>query len=172
MERPWRDFQADLACYREEGVVKPLLLRQGLWALAQYRFARWLRLSPGRRWLKPVEVLWRKLVEILTGISISGDAQIGPGLEIGHFGGIVVGPGVALGAECAIAQGVTIGTGTGRRRGSPRIGSGTYIAAGAKVFGPIVVGDHVAIGANAVVFRDVPDGALAVGVPATVRQQP
>ena len=32
-----------------------------------------------------------------------------------------------------------------------------------------MVGDDVQVGANAVVVKDVPPGAVAVGVPATVR---
>jgi serine O-acetyltransferase len=46
------------------------------------------------------------------------------------------------------------------------------IGAGAKIIGRIVVGDHAKIGANAVVLRDVPAHALAVGVPATIVDRP
>ncbi len=42
------------------------------------------------------------------------------------------------------------------------------VGAGAKILGPVSVGDHAVIGANAVVLRDVPAGATAVGVPARI----
>jgi serine O-acetyltransferase len=42
------------------------------------------------------------------------------------------------------------------------------IGAGAKVLGPIHVGDGAKIGSNAVVVRDVPPGATAVGIPARI----
>ena len=42
------------------------------------------------------------------------------------------------------------------------------IGAGAKVLGPITVGDGAKIGSNAVVVRDVPPGATAVGIPARI----
>ena len=42
------------------------------------------------------------------------------------------------------------------------------IGAGAKILGPILVGDGAKIGSNAVVVRDVPAGATAVGIPARV----
>jgi serine O-acetyltransferase len=109
------------------------------------------------------------MIEILTGIYLPAAADVGPGLYIGHFGGIVVGADVTMGSNCNISQGVTIGvSGFGDRRGSPVIGSHVYIAPGAKVSGRIRVGDYVTIGANAVVTKDVPDGAVVVGIPARV----
>ena len=54
-------------------------------------------------------------------------------------------------------------------RGAPRIGNGVDIGAGAKLLGPITIGDGAAIGANAVVIKDVPAGAIAVGIPATIK---
>jgi serine O-acetyltransferase len=43
------------------------------------------------------------------------------------------------------------------------------VGAGAVILGDIQVGDFASIGANAVVLQDVPPGALAVGVPATIK---
>lgn len=149
----------------------PMLTEQGCWAGLELRFRQWT----GRRTtvpglaLRAVSFFSFKAIEVLTGISIARTATIGPGLYIGHFGGIVVGGDVRIGENCNLSQGVTIGvSGTGERRGSPTIGTGAYIGPGAKVFGPIVVGDDVRIGANAVVNRDVPSSATAVGVPARI----
>lgn len=103
------------------------------------------------------------------GISIEHGADIAPGLYIGHFGGIVVGNGAKVGSDCDISQGVTIGaSGEGERRGSPVIGQRVYVGPGAKLCGPITVGDGARVDANAVVNRDVPAGATAVGIPARV----
>ena len=49
----------------------------------------------------------------------------------------------------------------------PTLGRGVYVAP-AQLFGAIAVGDHVAIGANAVVRDDLPERAIAVGIPARV----
>ncbi len=38
------------------------------------------------------------------------------------------------------------------------------------VLGPITIGKNAQVGANAVVVRDVPDGAVVVGVPGVVKQ--
>ncbi len=48
------------------------------------------------------------------------------------------------------------------------IGSGTWIASGAVISGGVTIGDNVIIAANAVVTRDIPDYAIAGGVPARV----
>jgi serine O-acetyltransferase len=62
---------------------------------------------------------------------------------------------------------VTLG-GTSWNKGKrhPTLGRGVVIGAGAKVLGPVLVGDGAKIGSNAVVVRDVPPGATAVGIPA------
>ncbi|NBI32563.1 serine O-acetyltransferase, partial [Enterorhabdus sp. P55] len=53
---------------------------------------------------------------------------------------------------------------------APRLGKNVFIGAGAKVLGPVYVGDGAKVGANAVVLKDVPGGATAVGVPARIVQ--
>jgi serine O-acetyltransferase len=42
------------------------------------------------------------------------------------------------------------------------------VGAGAKVLGRVTIGTGAAVGANAVVVKDVPPGAIAVGVPARI----
>ena len=51
---------------------------------------------------------------------------------------------------------------------SPPIGSNVWIAAKASIVKGVTIGDNAIIGANAVVCRDVPANAIAVGVPARV----
>jgi serine O-acetyltransferase len=146
--------------WRTRTVVRALLSEMGTWAVVEYRFRCWVRMAPAPLAgpAKVVAGISRKVIEILTGISISSGAAIGPGLYIGHFSGIVVGRGVRIGENCNLSQGVTVGG----HNGCPVIGDAVYLAAGAKVFGPISVGDHVAIGANAVVRRSVPSFTTVV----------
>lgn len=103
------------------------------------------------------------------GISIPYNTKIGNGFYIGHFGGIVVNESARIGRNCNISQGVTIGQANrGSNKGTPTIGNNVYIGPGAKIFGAISIGNHCAIGANAVVTHDLPDRAVAVGIPAKI----
>jgi serine O-acetyltransferase len=142
-----------LGCLRSPGVHAIAAYRLGSWALRQ---SAWLRLA-----LDPLYFLLNVLVQVLWGIEISRHARIGPGLYIGHFGGITVSSRAVIGARCAISQSVTIGAAGGPKRfGAPEIGDDVYIAPGARLFGPIRIGDNVKIGANTVVHRDIPDDAV------------
>ncbi len=89
--------------------------------------------------------------------------RIGPGLYIGHFGGITVSSAAIIGRDCNLSQNITIGvSGAGSKRGAPTIGDNVYIAPGARLVGKISIGNNVKIGANAVIHKDLPDNAIAV----------
>lgn len=137
----------------------------GVQAVAVYRFGQWLgrRAAIVRVFLEPLFLVGQFLVRALWGIELPRSARIGPGLYIGHFGGITISPDLVMGAHCSISPSITIGmAGHGERFGVPVIGDNVYIAPGARVFGRIRVGHNVKIGANAVVYRDVPDNAVVV----------
>lgn len=108
-----------------------------------------------------------QIARFFTGIEIHPGATIGKGLCIDHGIGVVIGETAEIGDDVLIYHGVTLG-GTGKDKGKrhPTIGNGVVIGAGAKVLGPIKVGNNAKIGANAVVVKDVPEGATAVGIPA------
>jgi serine O-acetyltransferase len=105
----------------------------------------------------------------LTGIEIHPGATVGRRVFIDHGMGVVVGETAEIGDDCTLYHGVTLG-GTTWNKGKrhPTLGRGVVIGAGAKVLGPIVVGDGARIGSNAVVVKDVPPAATAVGIPARV----
>ncbi len=52
--------------------------------------------------------------------------------------------------------------------GPVTIGEGAWLCTRSIIVGPVTIGKHAVIGAGAVVVDDVPDYALAVGVPARV----
>src|SRR5437773_620923 len=105
----------------------------------------------------------------LTGIEIHPGAKVGRRVFIDHGMGVVIGETAELGDDCTLYHGVTLG-GTTWNRGKrhPSLGNGVVIGAGAKLLGPISVGDRARIGSNAVVVKDVPPGATAVGIPARI----
>lgn len=104
-----------------------------------------------------------------TGIEIHPGAKIGRRLVIDHGMGIVIGETAEVGDDCLIYHGVTLG-GTGKDQGKrhPTIGNNVLLSTGSKVLGPFKVGDGARIAANAVVLKEIPESATAVGVPARV----
>jgi serine O-acetyltransferase len=76
-----------------------------------------------------------------------------------------------MGVDVTVRLGVSLGLRRTGVPGAPVVGFGVDIGAGAKILGPVRIGDGAVIGANAVVLCDVPAGALAVGVPARIRQR-
>lgn len=145
---------------------------QGFWAMVVYRFGRWrfgVRSLPLR---KACSLLYRiafKLVQIVAGIELPCEVVVGRNFVIDHSGGIVVSGFATFGDDCRIRSGVVIGLAHVDDPGAPQFGNNVDVGAGAKVLGRIRIGNDVLIGANAVVIRDVPDGCIAVGVPALVK---
>jgi serine O-acetyltransferase len=145
---------------------------QGFWALLVYRYGRW-RYTVRPAWLRKIfsllyHVLF-KLVQILTGIELPCEVEIGDHFVIDHFGGIIISGYAKFGAHCRIRNGVVVGLRNVEEPIAPIIGDNVDIGAGAKVLGPIRIGNNVRIGANAVVLCDVPDDHVAVGVPAVIK---
>lgn len=105
---------------------------------------------------------------VLTGIEIEPGAELGNGLVIRHGHGIVVSRYARVGLDCHLFQQVTLGVDWHGPPGGPVLGNRVIVFAGAKIIGPLKIGDDAVIGANAVVLCDVPDGCVAVGVPAHV----
>ena len=146
--------------------------RHGFWALVVYRFGRWRYRIRSRALRMPFSLVYKLmkfLADALLGIEIPCETVIGRRFTIEHTGAIVISGDAVFGDDCVVRQGVTVGLRNRNKRGSPRLGNRVDIGAGAKLLGPIRIGDDVAIGANAVVLCDVPDGCVAVGVPAVVK---
>jgi serine O-acetyltransferase len=149
------------------------LLQQGFWALLFHRYGSSVRRIKIRILYIPLRIIHHILIkfsEVFFGIYIGPNAVIGRRFRISHFGAIIVHANAVIGDDVHIRQGVTIGnSGASKPNDVPTIGDRVDVGAGAKILGGIVIGNDVAIGANAVVIRDVPPGAIAVGVPAQIK---
>jgi serine O-acetyltransferase len=140
----------------------------GVHALIAHRFSHWLW-NCRLRWLARFT---SHLARWLTGIEIHPGATIGRRVFIDHGMGVVVGETAVIGDDCTLYHGVTLG-GTSWKKGKrhPTLEKGVVIGAGAKVLGPITIGANAKIGSNAVVVKDVPPEATAVGIPARILDQ-
>ena len=148
-----RTFWEVLTCY------------PGVHALASHRLAHWLWMHR-LRWLGR---LVSHLGRFLTGIEIHPGATVGRRLFIDHGMGVVIGETAVIGDDVTLYHGVTLGgTSWSKGRRHPTLENGVVIGAGAKVLGPITVGALAKVGSNAVVVKNVPAKATAVGNPARI----
>lgn len=163
-------LREDIACVFERDPAarstwEVLTCYPGIHALLFHRLAHWLW-GARLRWLARFT---SHLGRWLTGIEIHPGATIGRRVFIDHGMGVVIGETAVIGDECTLYHGVTLG-GTSWSKGKrhPTLLRGVVLGAGAKVLGPITLGEGAKVGSNAVVVRDVPPGATAVGIPARI----
>ena len=163
-------LRADIRAVKERdpaarGTLEVLLLYSGLHAIMLHRPAYWLYHHKHfflARWIS-------QYAKFRTGVEIHPGAKIGTGVFIDHGCGIVIGEAAEVGGGCTLYQGVTLG-GTGKDTGKrhPTLGKNVTVGSGAKVLGPFTIGDNSKIAAGAVVLKEIPPNATAVGVPAQV----
>src|SRR5438067_11252918 len=164
-------LRSDIACILERDPAarsswEVLTCYPGLHAIYIHKLAHWF-------WVNRLRWLGRFTSHVgrwLTGIEIHPGAKIGSCVFIDHGMGVVSGETADVGDGCTIYQGVTLG-GTSLYRGQkrhPTLGAGVIVSAGAKVLGGFTVGEGARVGSNAVLLKEVPPGATAVGIPARI----
>ena len=116
---------------------------------------------------------------------VRGGAHIGRGVQLGNYAEVknsVLGAGTKshhfsyLG-DADVGERVNIGAGTitanydGVRKHRTRIGSRAFIGSDTILRAPVSVGEDALTGAASLVTHDVPDGMMALGVPARIRER-
>ncbi len=134
--------------------------------------ALWLHRMNHALWMRGMKSLARVLSHLaraLTGIEIHPGAVIGHRFFVDHGMGVVIGETAEIGDDCTLYHGVTLG-GTSWESGKrhPTLRNNVVVGAGAKILGPVVIGPGARVGSNAVVLKDVPEGATVVGIPGRV----
>lgn len=155
-------FERDPAA---RNTLEVLLTYPGIHALIMHRMAHQLWDHRLKGLARGVSTLNR----FLTGIEIHPGARIGKRFFIDHGMGVVIGETAEIGDDVTLYHGVTLGGTTwskGKRH--PTLQDGVVVGAGAKILGPLVIGKNAKIGSNAVVTKEVPDNATAVGNPARI----
>jgi bifunctional UDP-N-acetylglucosamine pyrophosphorylase / glucosamine-1-phosphate N-acetyltransferase len=94
------------------------------------------------------------------------NAYLAPGAKMGHFSYI---GDAEVGAEANIGAGTITCNYDGEKKHRTVIGENAFIGSGTMLVAPVQIGRDAKIGAGAVVTHDVPEGALAYGVPARLR---
>ena len=111
--------------------------------------------------------------------AISSFAKLGDGIYVQAFSRVLANARVgdfaliegltSIGSDVVIGEAAFVGPGA-QLTAEARLGDGAFVGANAAVIGPATVGAHAVIGAGAVVIDDVPDRALAVGVPCRIKK--
>jgi serine O-acetyltransferase len=164
----FKNLRSDLRAYDGDWAA------QGFWVMIVYRFGRWrYGVKPAilRKLFSLIYKVMFKFIQIVTGIELPCEADVGRNFVIDHFGGIIISGYAKFGNDCRIRNGVVVGLRRIEEKFAPVIGNNVDIGAGAKLLGPITIGDNVIIGANAVVLSDVPANSIAVGVPAIIKSR-
>jgi len=90
------------------------------------------------------------------------------GLQLPHYGTIVMNANTKIGENCRIHVCTNIGTSGGSNQ-APIIGNNVYIGPGVKIYGDINIADNISIAANAAVSKSFTEkGVVIGGVPAKI----
>jgi bifunctional UDP-N-acetylglucosamine pyrophosphorylase/glucosamine-1-phosphate N-acetyltransferase len=95
-------------------------------------------------------------------------STLGPGAKMGHFSYL---GDAEVGAEANIGAGTITCNYDGEHKHKTEIAEGAFIGSDTMLVAPVRVGKGAKTGAGAVVTRDIPDEALAYGVPARIKEQ-
>lgn len=131
-------------------------VRHRLAASAKCRFATLLHAS----------AVVHETVRLGPGSVVFAGAVIQPDTRIG--GHAIVNTGASIDHDCELGEAVHVAPGA-RLAGGVRLGDEVFIGIGAVIIPKIRVGARTVVGAGAAVVRDLPDGAVAAGVPARPR---
>ncbi len=146
------------------------LFKAGFQAVVLYRISHWFYRK------KMIYLAWffSRLNLTLTGAEIEFNAEIGPALFIAHPVGIVIGRGTIIGYGATLFQGVSFGVRSWHPEEItkfPKVGNNCFFFAHSVIVGDVTIGNECVIGTNAVVNCDIPNGSMALGIPAKIFPQ-
>jgi serine O-acetyltransferase len=148
--------------------LETFLTSPGLHAVWSHRLAHRLWERPAYK--LPARIL-SNVTRTVTGVEIHPGATIGRRFFIDHGMGVVIGETAIVGDDVMLYHGVTLGgRSLAKVKRHPTVGNRVTIGSGARVLGDVTIGDDSQVGANSVVTKDVPAGAVAVGIPAQIRE--
>lgn len=119
---------------------------------------------------RPFAYFFTNLNDLINGIWIGPKVKVGKGFSIPHPRGITINPDTIIGNYCSILQQVTIGG------DKIIIGDNVEIMADVKIINdklknkPLYVGSEAVLGAGTVVLENIPNNAVVVGIPGTIKK--
>lgn len=140
-----------------------------------FKFSVWLRIChftyqrfPARYTVFPIARMMYRKYRYKYGYDIGYETEIGPGLLLYHFGGVVFVP-KKCGKNATISQGTTVGMKFyAAQQRYPVLGDNVYMAPGSCAIGDITIGSGTAIGTSSVLMSSVAENSVVVGIPGKV----
>ena len=129
----FENLRSDLRAYNGDWAA------QGFWVMMVYRFGRWrygVKPAIFRKMFSLIYKVLFKFIQIITGIELPCEADVGHNFIIDHFGGIIISGYAKFGDDCRIRNGVVVGLRRIDEKLAPVIGNNVDIGAGAKLLGP------------------------------------
>ena len=158
-------YDRPVSSYRR---MRTVMETEAIWAIWTFRFGQYLHSEANgltRLFFKFPYQWFSQWVGRTTGIHLFPESSIGPGFYIGHYGGIWISPLATLGANCNVGPNVVIGVAGEGRNKAPVLGDRVWVGPGAVITGPVKVGSGAVIAANSLVTSNIPENAVAIGVP-------
>jgi serine O-acetyltransferase len=158
------DIDRNLRDYLPCGLLKRVVLcltLNSIHAIVLIRFQQWCTANHFPSIFASKILFWFFKIEV------GKNVRIGPGLRLPHPMDLIIAPNSQIGHDCDLYAGVRLVLSHGNKQG-PILGSHVFMGDGAKAVGAVKIGDHAIIGVSAVVTKDIPANATAVGIPAKV----
>lgn len=156
----WKYIKSDIFRYTGELTFSSIIRAYTRIPVVRFQVALRLRQGGGKYALVG-RILWF-FNRTKQYVVIPPQTSIGYGLYIGHGGPIVVNSTAVIGNNVNLSPFTTIGA-TGKNPKAATIGDNTYIEPNCCLVENVIIGKNVTIGAGAVVTKDIPDNATAVG---------
>ncbi len=110
---------------------------------------------------------WQVHPRYIDKLTLGKHVDIGFGTYLQPEAGITIGDDVQIGSHCAIYSVSTIDN----KRGKVVIGRGAKIGTHSSVMPGVTIGENAIVGAHSFVNKDIPEGAVAFGVPAKIHRK-
>lgn len=156
----YRNLRDYLPCSSLKRVVLCLTLNS-IHAVVLIRFQQWCTAH------RLPSIFASKILFWFFKIEVGKNVKIGSGLRLPHPMDIIIAPNSVIGDDCDLYAGTRLVLSHGKKQG-PTLGANVFMGDGAKAVGAVKIGDHAIIGVSAVVTKDIPANATAVGIPAKV----
>lgn len=157
LERNLRDY---LPCSSLKRILLCLTLNS-IHAVVLIRFQQWCSAN------NLPTIFASKILFWFLKIEVGKNVKIGPGLRLPHPMDIIIAPNCEIGDNCDLYAGTRLVLSHGKKQG-PILGENVFMGDGAKAVGAVKIGDHAIIGVSAVVTKDIPANATAIGIPAKI----